>query len=87
MMNDMNAWLWAAFALLFSFIPCLIVCNRGDLGARVVGLETAGILVTLELLCLSQGFSHPSFYDLPLTLAFLSLGGGLVFARFIQRWL
>jgi multisubunit Na+/H+ antiporter MnhF subunit len=45
------------------------------------------VLVTIELLLLAEGFQHPSFFDLPLTLAFLSFGGGMVFARFVQRWL
>jgi multicomponent Na+:H+ antiporter subunit F len=87
MTADMNVWLWAAFALLFSFIPCLIVCFHGDLADRLVGLEMASVLATLELILLAQGFGHPSFYDLPLTLLLLSFGGGMVFARFVQRWL
>ncbi len=45
------------------------------------------MLVTIELVLLAQGFQHPSFYDLPLTLVLLSFGGGMVFARFVQRWL
>lgn len=83
----MNAWLWAALAMLISLIPCLIVCFRGDLSDRLVGLELASVLVTVQLILLAQGFGHPSFYDLPLTLALLSFGGGMVFARFVQRWL
>jgi multicomponent Na+:H+ antiporter subunit F len=87
MTAGMNAWLWAAFALLFSLVPCMIVCFRGDLADRLVGLEMASVLVTVELVLLCQGFQRPSFYDLPLTLVLLSFGGGMVFARFVQRWL
>lgn len=87
MTADMNVWLWAAMALLLSLVPCLIVSFRGDLADRLVGLELASVLVTIELLLLAQGFHHPSFYDLPLTLVLLSFGGGMVFARFVQRWL
>jgi multicomponent Na+:H+ antiporter subunit F len=83
----MNVWIWAALALLLALIPCLIVCFRGDIGDRLVGLEFASIVVTIELLLMAQGFGHPSFYDLPLTLVLLSFGGGMVFARFLQRWL
>jgi multicomponent Na+:H+ antiporter subunit F len=39
------------------------------------------------MVLLAEGFNRPSFYDLPLTLALLSFGGGMVFARFLQRWL
>ena len=87
MTAGMNVWLWAAFALLFSLIPCMIVSFRGDLADRLVGLEMTSVLVTVELLLLCEGFHHPSFYDLPLTLVLLSFGGGTVFARFLQRWL
>ena len=47
----------------------------------------ASVIVILELVLLAQGFQHPSFYDLPLTLVLLNFGGGMVFARFVQRWL
>ncbi len=47
----------------------------------------AGALVTIELLLLAEGFDRSSFFDLPLTLALLSFGSGMVFARFVQRWL
>jgi len=87
MIGPMNAWLWAALALLFALIPCLIVCFRGHLPDRLVGLEFSSVVVTIELLLLAQGVAHPSFFDLALTLVLLSFGGGMVFARFAQRWL
>jgi multisubunit Na+/H+ antiporter MnhF subunit len=87
MTSGMNVWLWAAFALLFSLVPCMIVCFRGDLADRLVALELASVLTTLDLLLICQGFAHPSFYDLPLALVLLSFGGGMVFVRFLQRWL
>jgi multicomponent Na+:H+ antiporter subunit F len=86
-MSGMNIWLWAAAGILLSLVPCGIVCYRGTVGDRLVGLEMASALVTIELLLLAEGFNRSSFFDLPLTLAFLSFGGGMVFARFVQRWL
>jgi multicomponent Na+:H+ antiporter subunit F len=83
----MNLWLWTAAAVLVSLVPCGIVCFRGDLADRLVGLEMTGALVTIELLLFAEGFHRPSFFDVPLALAFLSFGGGMVFARFVQRWL
>lgn len=47
------------------------------------GLNMAGTLVTLELVLLSEGFRRLPYYDVPLAL--LSLGGGVVFARFLER--
>jgi multicomponent Na+:H+ antiporter subunit F len=36
---------------------------------------------------LAEGFGRLPFFDLALTLALLSFAGGLVFARFLERWL
>jgi multicomponent Na+:H+ antiporter subunit F len=83
----MNAWLLAAIGLVFALIPCGIVCFKGTAMDRMVGLEMAGILECLILLLLAQGFKNPNFYDLGLTMALLTFGGGLVFVRFLERWL
>ena len=83
----MNAWLVAASALSVSLVPCAFVCLRGAPVARLVGLEMAGVCESLVLLLLAEGFQRPLFYDLGLALALLSFGGGLVFERFLERWL
>ena len=41
----------------------------------------------LILILLAQGMNRPSLYDLALALSLLAFGGGLVFARFLERWL
>ena len=41
-----------------------------------MALELASCIVTLQMVLLAEGFQRPSFYDLPLTLALLSFGGG-----------
>ncbi|MGN6506557.1 MAG: monovalent cation/H+ antiporter complex subunit F [Tepidisphaeraceae bacterium] len=83
----MNAWLWAADGLLLCLAPTGVVCFRGTLGDRLAGLQMGSTLVVLTLVLLAQGFDRSPFYDVPLTLVILSVGGGLVFARFAQRWL
>jgi multicomponent Na+:H+ antiporter subunit F len=83
----MNPWLWAAVGIFICLIPSGIATFRGELGGRLAGLEITSGLITIELLLLCEGFSRSSFFDLPLTLALLSFGGGMVFARFVQRWL
>ena len=59
----------------------------GDMVNRLVGLEIAGIIITMLLLTLSIAYGRDSFLDLSLAMALVSFGGGLVFARFIERWL
>lgn len=83
----MNAWLISATALLFTLIPAGIVAFRGDAMDRLVGFEMAAIITTLTLTLLAHGFQRMPFYDIALATALLSFGGGLVFVRFLERWL
>lgn len=83
----MNVWLLGATVLLFSLIPCGVVVFRGDPVNRVVGLETTAMIEVLLLILLAEGYHQVSFYDLGLALALLGFGGGLVFVRFLERWL
>lgn len=85
--SDMNVWLWAATVLMLALIPAGIVCFRGAVEDRVAGLEFGSLIITLCLAMMAEGFHQPSFFDLPLALAILTFGAGLVFARFLQRWL
>jgi multicomponent Na+:H+ antiporter subunit F len=82
-----NPWLITATVLLAAMAPCGVVCLRGDPIDRLVGLETAGTLASLILLVLAVGFGRAPFIDLGLAVALLSFGGGLVFARFLERWM
>jgi multicomponent Na+:H+ antiporter subunit F len=82
-----NVWLVATLALLTGLVPCGIACLRGDVVDRLVGLEMAGVVATLVLLLLAQGFGRVVYVDLALALALLSFAGGLVFARFLERFL
>ena len=84
----MNAWLGGTLAVSAGLLPCAAVALRaGDTMQRVVALEMASVLVTLALVMLAEAMQRPLFLDLALTQALLSFGGGLVFARFLERWL
>jgi multicomponent Na+:H+ antiporter subunit F len=83
----MNVWLLGATVLLAGMIPCGVVAFRGSPMDRLIGLEMAGVIGSLLLILLAQGMNQPNFYDLALALALLAFGGGLVFARFLERWL
>ncbi len=82
----MNEWLVAAAVGLLTLVPCGIVCAKGSPIDRLVALEMAGVVDAVILLLLAQGFHRDIFFDLALALALLSLAGGLVFARFLERW-
>ncbi|HET9753908.1 MAG TPA: monovalent cation/H+ antiporter complex subunit F [Myxococcales bacterium] len=85
----MNAWLGGALAISAGLLPCAAVALRVccDAVERVVALEMASVLLTIALVMLAEAMQRPLFLDLALTQAVLSFGGGLVFARFFERWL
>jgi multicomponent Na+:H+ antiporter subunit F len=80
-------WLWAAMAMTACLIPCGITCFRGRAEDRLVGLEMTGVILSLDMILFAQAFGRSILYDLALTVAILSFGGGMVFARFLERWL
>lgn len=83
----MNPWLAAGYCLGACLIPCAVMCLRGSPERRLVGLEMTSSIVTLLLVLLCVGSRRLVFMDLPLTLAILTFGGGLVFARFLEKHL
>ena len=83
----MNIWLWGATALLLGFLPCGWIAIRETRVDALVALELAGTLTTLTLVLLAEGFNRASYYTVPVALAFLSLVGALLVARFLGRHL
>lgn len=83
----MNPWLIAGFCVGACLIPCAAMCLRGTPERRLVGLEMTSSIVTLLLALLTVGSNRLVFMDLPLTLSIVTLGGGLVFARFLEKHL
>ena len=83
----MNAWMLAATVMLFALVPCGIISFKGSPMDRVVGLELTGIVASMLLLMLAEGMGNPNFYDVGLAMALLAFGGGMVFVRFMERYL
>ena len=83
----MNVWLWGAAALLLGVIPCGWLAVRASRVDALVGLQTAGTVVTLALVLLSEGFHRSSYMGVALVLPFLSFVGTLLIARFLGRHL
>ncbi len=83
----MNPWAIGAAGMMVAMLPAGVVCMRGGAFDRLVGLEMAGVITSMLLVLLSAAFGRVIFLDLAVTAALLAFGGGLVFARFFERWL
>ena len=83
----MNPWLLFATILLLGLIPCGIVCLREATMPRFVALQVAQVIVILVMLLLAEGFHRQIYFDMAVVMAVLALAGGLVFARFLERWI
>jgi multisubunit Na+/H+ antiporter MnhF subunit len=81
------AFVAAAIAMLITIIPAGIVLCRGELAASVVAYEFITSVMVMVLALLAQGFRRPSLFELPVLLAVLMLGSGLVYVRAMERWL
>jgi multisubunit Na+/H+ antiporter MnhF subunit len=81
------AFIAAAIAMLVATIPAGIVLCRGELAASVVAYEFITSVIVIVLALLAQGFQRSSEFELPVLLAVLMYGSGLVFVRAMERWL
>jgi multicomponent Na+:H+ antiporter subunit F len=81
----MNEWLIAALVVLAALAPCLWVAARHEAMEGLVGLNLAGVLASIALMLMAEGFERQPFADLALVLALLSLAGSLAYARFLER--
>jgi multisubunit Na+/H+ antiporter MnhF subunit len=77
----------AAIAMLICLIPAGIVIARDDLPAAVVGYQFITAVMVMVLALLAQAFQRSSLFELPVLLALLLFGSGLVFVRAVERWL
>ncbi len=81
------AFVSAAIAMLVAIVPAAIVLCRGELVASVVAYEFITSVVVMVLALLAQGFQRSGEFELPVLLALLMFGSGLVFVRALERWL
>ncbi|HKO11634.1 MAG TPA: monovalent cation/H+ antiporter complex subunit F [Acidobacteriaceae bacterium] len=83
----MNFWMLMATATGASLIPCAWTCLRGSPERRLVGLEMTALVITIVMVLVTVGEGRLPFMDIPLALAVLAFGAGLVFARFLEKHL
>ncbi len=83
----MNAFVIAAVAMLIGVVPCGIVVWRGTVMEAVVGYQAISSIVVMVLVLLAVGFGRLGEMELPIVLAVLLFGSGLVFVHALERWL
>jgi multicomponent Na+:H+ antiporter subunit F len=83
----MSNFVIAAAAMLVALVPCVVVLVRGNAMAAVVAYEAISSAAIIVLVLLTEGFRRTSEFELPVLLAVLLLGSGLVFVRFLERGL
>jgi len=75
----------AAIAMLVCLVPAGVVMARGEAAEAVVGYEFVTGVAVMVFALLAEGFGRPSLFEFPVLLAVLLYGGGLVFARALER--
>ncbi len=83
----MNAFAVAAIAMLVAVVPCAIVIWLGAEMEALIGYQAIGAITVLDLILLPEGLGRSGEFELPVLLAVLILGSGLVFVRFLERGL
>jgi multisubunit Na+/H+ antiporter MnhF subunit len=73
--------------MLAAVVPCGVVASRGTVMDALVAYEAAGAIAVMVLALMAEGFGRPGEFELPVVLAVLLFGSGVVFARFLERWL
>jgi multisubunit Na+/H+ antiporter MnhF subunit len=87
-MGEMTtAFVITAIVMLAAMVPAGVVLCRGDLPASVVAYEFITSVAVMVLALLAQAFRRPAEFELPVLMAVLLFGSGLVFVRTIERWL
>ncbi|MGH3854883.1 MAG: hypothetical protein ACRDR6_15580 [Pseudonocardiaceae bacterium] len=83
----MSGFIAAAIGMLLGVIPLGVVAWRGTVLEAVVAYQVISSLAVMVFVLLAQGFGRSGEFELPVLLAVLLLGAGLVFVRTLERWL
>jgi multisubunit Na+/H+ antiporter MnhF subunit len=81
----MSPWLVAALVLMVASLAPLWVCVRAPIMDALVALEVCGVLQTVALLLLGEGFHRSVLFDPALVLAALTFIGSLLYVRVLER--
>lgn len=85
--HGMNPWLWAAVVVCLCLVPCADMSLRGDPQRRMVGVQMTGFICTIAGVLLTLGTGRLIMIEIPMAMAIMSFGGGLVYIRFLEKHL
>jgi multisubunit Na+/H+ antiporter MnhF subunit len=80
-----SPWLIAAIVLLVALLAPLYVALRRSLMDALIALEVVGIVQSMVLLLLAEGFHRIVLMDPALVLAVMTTIGALAFVRLMER--
>ena len=83
----MSVWIGGSIVLLLALPPCGWIALTRSENQRLVGLDMAGVICTLDLMLLTLAFNRMPMMDLAIALALMSFGSGMLFAHFLARHL
>lgn len=82
----MSAFLWAGLGLLVAASPNLLVLARSEAIEAVVAYEVLSSVAVMLLVVIPQGLGRSGEFELPVLLALLLFGSGMVFVKALERW-
>jgi len=82
-----SAFIVAAIAMLIVMVPAAVTIVRGTDADAVVGYQIITAIAVMIFALLAEGFKRPGLFELPVLLAVLLYGSGLVYVRALERWL
>lgn len=83
----MTLWLAAGAGVCCALVPCAAMALAGSAERRLVGLQMTSLVLVFALVIFAIAAGRPILVDIGLTAAVMSYGGGLVFARFLEKHL
>jgi hypothetical protein len=73
--------------MLMAVLPCLVALARAEAVTALIVYEVLSPVVVMVLVLLPAGFGRTGEFELPVLLALVLFGSGVVFVRALERWL
>jgi len=81
----MNLWLAASVGLSLALFPCAFICLSTSPERRLVGIQMTGLVLTILLVAITLACGYLPFLDAAGALALCAYGGGLFYARSMEK--